>query len=373
MEKTKVVIASVLKPIDDTRMYEKFGLSMAKTNKYDINIIGFASKNIKPHDSMAFHSLGTFPRLSWARLTAPFKVYRKYIKVTPHIIIVNTHELLIVTVLYKIFFGAKIVYDVRENYLKNILHTHVFPKLLRLLIAGWVRFKELLTRPFFDHFILAERIYRDQLSFMPSKAVVIENKYQPLEPAEPVNRPLLTGTIDLIYSGTISKGNGAFEAIAISESLHNIDPAIRLKIVGYCALKADLLELQSAIKDKDFIELIGGDFLVPHQQIVQEIARADFGFVLKKPNNGINDEKLLTRLFEYTANHLPIIMLNNPTWIRFCATYNAAIPVDPDHYNPQQLYERMKSGSFYDTGDTSGSFWQTEEPLLLDSIARLAV
>jgi hypothetical protein len=46
MKKTKVVIASILKPIDDSRMYEKFGLSLEQANEYEINIIGFASKNI---------------------------------------------------------------------------------------------------------------------------------------------------------------------------------------------------------------------------------------------------------------------------------------------------------------------------------------
>ena len=371
MEKTKVVIASVLKPIDDTRMYEKFGLSMAKTNKYDTNIIGFASKNVKPHDSLTFHPLGTFPRLSWARLWAPWKVYRIYLQVKPQLIIANTHEILLVTVLYKIFFGAKIIYDVRENYVKNIMHTTVFPRLLRPMLAAWVRLKELITKPFFNQYLLAEKIYSKQLGFLPDRAVVIENKYKPAEEEQPVQRPALPDTIDLIYTGTISRGNGVFEAIDIATALHELEHTVRLKIVGYCALKPDLKELQEAIQDKDFIELIGGDFLVPHEQIVREIANADFGFVLKKPNNGINDDKILTRLFEYTANHLPIIMLDNPTWIGFCASFNAAIPIDPEQYDPQQLLHQMKKGTFYDVGDTRESYWETEEPHYLQAIQQI--
>lgn len=371
MEKTKVVIASVLKPIDDTRMFEKFGLSMAKTNKYAINIIGFASKNVRSHEGVHFYSLGNFPRLSWSRFWASWKVYRIYLKVKPHIIIANTHELLIVTVLYKIFYGAKIVYDIRENYLKNIRHTAVFPVVFRPFIASWVRFKELLTKPFFDQFLLAERVYRIQLGFLPSTAVVIENKYQSVTPASLSSRPQFPDTLDLVYTGTIARDNGAFEAIAIAKALHQIDSSVRLKIVGYCAIKDDLRDLQEAIQEEDFIELIGGDYLVPHPQIVEEIANADFGFVLKKPNNGINDEKLLTRLFEYTAHHLPIIMLNNPTWINFCNEFNAAIPIDPEHYSPKDLYTHMKEGNFYSKGDTSTSLWSTEEGKFLESMARL--
>jgi len=371
MEKTKVVIASVLKPIDDTRMFEKFGLSMAKTNKYAINIIGFASKNVRSHEGIQFHSLGNFSRLSWSRLRASWKVYRHYLKVKPKILIVNTHELLIVTVLYKIFYGGKIVYDVRENYYRNIRHTRAFSPLVRPFVAIWVRFKERLTKPFFNHFILAERVYQEQMSFLPSSAIVIENKYQSIQPASQVQRPQLPDTIDLIYTGTISRDNGAFEAIAIAKALHEIDAAIRLKIVGYCAIKDDLKDLQAAIKEEDFIELIGGDYLVPHPQIVEEIANADFGFVLKKPNNGINDEKILTRLFEYTANHLPIIMLNNPTWISFCNEFNAAIPIDHEAYDSKALYDTMKHGDFYSKGDTNSSLWSTEEGRFLECIASL--
>ena len=366
MEKTKVVIASVLKPIDDTRMFEKFGLSMAKTSKYAINIIGFASKNVRSHEGIQFHTLGNFPRLSWARYFASWKVYRQYLKVKPNIIIVNTHELLMVTVFFKIIFGAKIVYDIRENYLKNIKYTNTFPPILRPFISAWVRFKEVITKPFFNRFILAERVYRKQLGFLPSSAVVIENKYKALQPSKEVQRPLLPDTIDLVYTG-----NGAFEAIDIAKRLHALNPAIRLRLVGYCALKNDLKDLQDAIKEESFIDLIGGDYLVPHEQIVEEIANADFGFVLKKPNNGINDEKLLTKLFEYTAHHLPIIMLNNPTWIQFCNEFEAGISVDPVNLDAEALLNQMLTGKFYTKGNTQNSLWETEEPKFLDLIGQL--
>ena len=89
MTKKVISIVSVLKPVDDTRNYEKIATSIGNTNKYDINIIGFTSKNAKPHDSIIFHSLGTFPRLSWSRVYAPFKVYKYYLKVKPDAIFNN--------------------------------------------------------------------------------------------------------------------------------------------------------------------------------------------------------------------------------------------------------------------------------------------
>jgi hypothetical protein len=123
--------------------------------------------------------------------------------------------------------------------------------------------------------------------------------------------------------------------------------------------------LKKEIEPYDFIELNGGDHLVPHSEIVEAIQKADFGFVLKKPNNGMNDDKILTRLFEYTANQLPILLLNNPTWVEFCEQFNAAIEVNPQDFNAQELLNKMKNTSFYTQGDTSTSLWNSEKEKLL--------
>jgi glycosyltransferase involved in cell wall biosynthesis len=371
MKKTKIIIASVLKPIDDTRMFEKFGLSIAKANRYEVNIIGFISKNTLTNDSINFYPHGPFSRTSIQRLITPLKIFKIYLKVKPDIIICNTHELLIVTILHRILFGGKIVYDVRENYVKNIRNTSVFHPLLKPLLSAYVRLKELITKPFFNRFILAERVYEDQLKFLPKhKSIIIENKCASL-PVESETVKQASKNITLLYSGTISESNGVFDAINITDELRSLDEAIHLKIIGNCALKKDLLQLKKAIDGKAYIELIGGDYLVPHQQIMQEIRNASFGFVLKKLNNGINDDKLLTRLFEYTANKLPIILLNNPTWVNFCNELNAAAPIDPNDFDPAALLDAMKKYDFYSKGDVSTSLWQSEEVKLLKMLNAL--
>ncbi len=371
MNKTKLLIASTLKPIDDSRMYEKFGVSLVKTNEYEVNIIGFASKNTLTHDSIHFYPHGPFGRMSFDRITSSLKTLKTYIKVKPQIIICNTHELLIVTSIYRILFGGRIIYDVRENYVKNIRNTNVFNPILRPFLAAYVRAKELITKPLFDGFILAERVYTKQLGFVPThKSIVIENKFMPVEVAESESKTN-SENIVLLYSGTISASNGIFEAIEITDQLHQIDSSIRLRIIGYCALRKDLKKLQEAITGKEYIELIGGDFLVPHHQIIQEIKKADFGFVLKKPNNGVNDDKLLTRLFEYSANRLPMIILDNPTWVRFCKEYDAALAINPSQLNPAHLLELMKNSKFYTVGQPEDSLWSTEEHKLISFMKSL--
>ena len=360
MKKTKVVIASVLKPIDDTRMLEKFGLSLAETNKYEVNIIGIESKNTPANSNINFHPLKSFPRLSWARIITKWKVFKIIHKVKPEVLVFNTHELLIVTSLYRILFGSKLYYDIRENYLKNIRHTAVFPSLLRTPLSAWVRFKEWLSRPCITHYILAEKVYAQQLPFIGKKYSVIENKYAPIKGLRTAYRNPDPEHINLLFSGTLSRENGLFEAIELTKKLYALDKSIRLRIVGFCAKKKELEAIKHAISNFDFIELNGGDHLVPHTEIIEAIEKADFGFVMKKANNGTNDEKLLTRLFEYTANQLPLLLVDNPYWVDYCEQFNAALVVKSDH-DPEDLLAQINSATFYDKGDTHTALWSNEK------------
>ncbi len=60
MEQPKLVIASVLKPVTDTRMYEKIGRSIGQTKKYEVNIIGFYRKNLPVELNIKFNPIFNF-------------------------------------------------------------------------------------------------------------------------------------------------------------------------------------------------------------------------------------------------------------------------------------------------------------------------
>ena len=102
MSNTRILLASVLKPVDDTRMYEKLGKAFAKIDKAEIHIAGFHANNVVPEEKIELHPLFNFDRLSYRRFGASLKIWLLLIKVKPEVIIANTHELLIVIILYKI-------------------------------------------------------------------------------------------------------------------------------------------------------------------------------------------------------------------------------------------------------------------------------
>jgi glycosyltransferase involved in cell wall biosynthesis len=170
---------------------------------------------------------------------------------------------------------------------------------------------EHLLAPLFNHFILAEKCYEQELSFIGSKYSVIENKFRPpfANWQAPPPRFPSKGDIRLLYSGTIAEHYGIWEAIEIAEQLHAIDKGVSLTIIGYCA-KPELLEqILVKIKSLPYISIIGGDKLVSHNEILKEISKANVG-LLTYQNNLSTANKIPTKYYEYGSYNLVSICTN---------------------------------------------------------------
>jgi len=367
MKNRRIVLASILKPVDDTRMFEKMALSLSGVNNYQIFVIGYPTKATLTRDqNITQFTLNPFKRISLGRLIAPWQVLKILFKVKPDLLIVNTHELLIVGILNRIFFGGKIIYDIRENYWRNILHTTAFPTPFRFLIACWVRLKEKLAAPLFQGFILAEKTFEKELTFLGNKHVIIENKMR--VPAG-FQRVVSSEKFRLLFSGTLAESTGVFYAIELAKKLHQVDSKVELTIIGFCALQPVSNELRKAIDTQPFISLIGGNQLVPHQEIIAAIAHADFGIIAYPPSYHIENRNP-TKLYEYLACRLPILLQNYPPWVQICEPFPAAITFDFNHIDPDAILSKMKNTKFYQTPPTEVT-WSAEEPALINKVAEI--
>jgi hypothetical protein len=366
IKKRRIVIASVLKPVDDTRMFEKMGQSLAPA--YEVHIIGYPARSTPVSRGIVFHSLPKFKRLSLKRAIAPWQILRMILRLKPSIVIFTTHELLVAAVLAKLILRCHILYDVMENYGRNILHTNAFPLLLRPFLAAWVWIKEWITAPFIDHFILAEAGYQREMKFPAKRTTIIENKFKKPPAIHPRKNANKNSALQLLFSGTISDSTGVFIAIDLAEKLHALRPEIRLTIIGYCALPGTLTRLKAAIATKSFIQLIGGDQLVPHHDILNAIEKADYGIIAYPPNPSTTNS-IPTKLYEYLGSHLPILLIHHTPWTDLCSPYPAAIPFQADHIDPEKMLRLMTSTNFYNILPTD-VYWEHEEQKLLQLLAR---
>jgi glycosyltransferase involved in cell wall biosynthesis len=366
-QRKRIILASVLKPVDDTRMFEKMAISLADSGAYEVTIIGHPSVQKRDYPNIHFIALKNFKRLSLGRLLAPLQVLKETLQVKPEALIINTHELLIVAILNRILFGAKICYDIQENYFRNLLHTSAFPPILKTLLAYWVRLKEKLLVPFFHWSFLAEKGYEKEMHFFGKKYTVIENKV--VVPKAFSRKPKDDSFTTLLFSGTLAESTGVFQAIDLAKKLHGEEVKIRLKIIGYCAQPATQQKIQGVIKGCSYIDLIGGAYLVPHAQILKEIEAADFGIIYYPPS-AHTENAMPTKLYEYAGYRLPILLQNHTPWVAFCSPFQGAIPIDFEHVEPAGILQKMNSSSLYTTPPKNVT-WENESEKLLLAIASL--
>ncbi len=367
MSKKTIAIVSVLKPVTDSRNYGKIGLSIGQTNKYAVNIIGFSAKNADKIKNITFQPVGRFARLQPARLLAPWKIYKKIVKLKPELIIVNTHELLLVMCLYKILFGTKLLYDVQENYYRNIRYTDTFPPLIRILLALYVRGKEKLCAPFVDHFLLAEKSYARDLKFTAGRATIVENKTT-LEPLKEKPKSKKPGAL-FAYTGTIAKNYGIFDAIDFIDRMHRINAEVKLLIAGYCAKKTTWKRVIRLTENKNYVSIEGGISPFPHDRIVEIIKTADFLLLPYHLDRSII-RCIPTKIYEAIALRTPMIIRPNPLWLKLCSRFNACMPCKFEDED-ENFLKLILNRQYYTKGDPEEICWRSEETRLLSVIETL--
>lgn len=365
MKKTKIVIASVLKPADDVRAFEKIGMTLAAEG-HEVYLIGMPATTQVTPPNIHFIELAPFDRLDWQRLAAPFRVFKKVRKVKPEVLIVNTHELLIVAFLNRILFGTKIVYDIQENYYRNIRWTKAFSPFLRTPLALWVRLKEQVLTPFFHGVIVAEKCYQEELPFLLSKAVVIENKS--VLPEGFVRQPSGDKLL-LAFTGTLGESTGVYQAIDLADQLYEKRADTELHILGFCAQPEVLADIMNRCSGKKYIKLVAGKMQLGHSRIMDLVSKAHFG-VVSYPASPHTAGRIPTKLFEYLSARLPILLQQNPPWMELTTPISAAIVTDFHDPDVEGLLREMGSRAFY-TGAVDGFLWKSEEKKLVKLIKSL--
>jgi glycosyltransferase involved in cell wall biosynthesis len=353
IKKRRIVLASVLKPVDDTRMFEKLGVTLAESGDFDVTIIGYPSAVQPANSAIKFISLSRFKRFSLGRFIAPWSILRKINSVQADIVIINTPELLLVGVMSKLFNRHKLIYDVLENYYNNIKYTSAYPRGIRTVLAYWVRLTEVVTAPWVDLFLLAEKGYAHELNFAKPH-IILQNKL-PASLVSQFSRVETRGYSKLIFTGTLAPTTGVFEAIKLCQELYKIDSSFTLKIIGYSAQPEILNQIKKSISDHSFITLTGGDTIVPHTEILKAISTADVGLILY-PINPSTQSSIPTKLYEYLAMKLPILIRHNPESHQLVQSIEAGLVLGehPDYLSIVQL---LKERHFL-PNPTPDDYWE---------------
>ncbi len=343
-------------------MSEKLGASLAAAG-YSVSVIGFESTG-EPPKGLGCHSLEEFSRLSLRRYLARWKVLRKTLSLRPDVFIFSTYELIFQAIFLKVMLGSRIIYDVRENYYRNILYSEGLPFLLRGPLALIVRGIEKIMAPMIDHFFLAERGYEKEFRFHRGAWTVIENKALPL-PGPPVR----LDNLNLVFSGTLSESTGVFRAIHLAEALHARNPDVTLTIAGHAASVAVQQRIRKSAEGKPHVRLVGIETLVPHREIVQLLLRARAGIIAYRPlPHTLNS--VPTKLYEYLTAGLPIICDSGWPWVQRFDAYRPFVYVDFEQPVEDDILGNLDRTTFYPS-PVADAGWDSEVPKLLLAIKNI--
>jgi hypothetical protein len=368
--KPKILIASVLKPVNDVRAYHKIGCSLAQTNKYDVNIIGFNSKKVLVNEKITTYPIYSFNRLSLKRLLAPYKFLIKAFKVKPKLLIVTTPELLQVSYLYKILFGAKLIYDIQENYYLNVKHSTAYSYAIKRMVLLKIRFTEWFSKWFVDHYFLAERIYANQLNFIRNRSyTLIENKVKtPIAYTPKFNIKLTDNQyLRFIISGTLGESYGTIEGVLFYKSFRELYPNSSLTIIGYSASHAYFKDLLKHVHNDNNIQLISDDRPIEHNRIIEEIKKADIALLPYKIDANLKG-RIPTKIYEYIAYNLPMLTPENSGWGELIQPINAGLTANFNNRKAKPILDDLQKMTFYTKSSSNHIFWESEEDKLLSTI-----
>ena len=338
-----VLLASVLKPVDDTRMRDKFAETLLSRPHTQVHVAGRAAQAGRPDhvhggaSRISQHGIFIGSRLSLDRLRAQWRYWQLLRRLGPDLVIVHAPELLPLTLLWQwVAPGRRFLYDIRENYALNVSTQGVYRGLIRRVLARGLRWVEALGARRAHAVLLAEASYATELPFLTSlpahRVLVLENKYQPFAgealPKQPVLLPPPGEALQLLYSGTISELNGIREALELTEALQRLRPGgAFLTVVGFCQQPALLEQLESWAARGIPMRLIGGALPVAHAEIVAAIRGSHLGLALYRPHPS-TERCRPTKLFEYLAHGLPVLIPDNALWKEMVVAHDAGLVIN---------------------------------------------
>ena len=324
MRRKKVVIASVLKPVAEPRVFGRFSVSLCETNKYHLNIIGFCLKIKTIPKGIHFTCIFNRKRTHIFRLLASLKLLKELVRYRPALVIVTTYELLPAAVLAKAWLKYRLIYDIQENYSKNIESNKSLPPGLRSLASWFVRSIEKRSHPLIDHYFLAERAYAFEFPYI-QKFTILENKF-----GGEITKEIKTidpDRINFIISGTITPVYGIETAIRWFLELVKESPGFSLTIWGHVPISSFKRKIEKKVSACPQISLNLSGTPIPHPILLREIRKAD---IVLMPYENIDSirNKVPAKLYECVALCKPILISKNPHWDAVISSYPAGLGID---------------------------------------------
>ena len=217
--------------------------------------------------------------------------------------------------------GKAVVYDVHEDVPRDIMIKHYIPRPLRRLVAAFVGAVEQFASRWYDAIVVTTEDIRKNFAWHPRVALI-----RNLPIAEWYRRsvePRPAAPFRIVYAGSLSVERGIGDLVGAMARLPD-DMDARLTLCGAWS-PSSLEDEVRAMPGFERVDYLGS---LPAPRVPDVLAGADVGVACLHPTNTY-ETSLPTKLFEYMASGLPVIVTNFPLWREIVEASGAGICVPP--------------------------------------------
>jgi len=328
----KVCHITTVHPPFDVRIFHKECKTLAKAG-YEVYLIAQHDKEETVdgvHIIPIPNTRNRFQRI----LLLPIRALNIALNLKADVYHFHDPELLPMGILLKLLSRKKVIYDVHEDYSKQILSKPYIPRILRKSIAYVVKTLEYISSLFFDGIITATDDILRNFSYH-KKAICVKN-FPIIENIQSIIKidNDEKNFFNLIYVGGIAEKRGIIQMV---EALDLVASNKKVKLVLCGEFDPPDLEVKvRSLKGFEKVEYLGW---VDHKKIPELFIKADVGIVCLHPIlNFITG--LPIKLFEYMLAGLPVIASNFPLWKEIVEGNNCGICVNP--LDPKDIAEAIK-------------------------------
>jgi glycosyltransferase involved in cell wall biosynthesis len=319
--KKVVHITSVHSPFD-TRIFHKECRTLKNAN-YDVVLIA-PHKADEIRDGITIKAVegsnGRFSRMT----SLSRQIYRKALDENGDIYHFHDPELIPVGLLLKLR-GKRVVYDVHEHYPRMIKTKEWVPTFFRRTVAFIVNILEIVSSFFFDKIIVVVPYIGNR--FQKKKVVLVRNylldENLKIEPqTDYKDRPMT-----IVYHGSICRERGIEEMVSSIEAV-NKKLSVRLMLIG----RFDTEALEASMNGMAGWKYVDFKGWLDITSILEIAVNARIGLALLHPVP-THIDSLPTKLFEYMAVGIPVVISNIEMWKDIVEKYHCGIVVDPLNIN----------------------------------------
>lgn len=301
----------------DTRVFQKECRSLAKAG-YKVTLIVPHTEDVVV-DGVQIRAV-PLPANGRERLKKTTRdVYKAALRENPDAIFhFHDGELLPYMLLLKLR-GRRVIYDAHEDSPRQMLYQHWIPRPLRRPIGWFMWILEWIAGRMLNHVIAAEPVIADY--FPPHKVSLVRNYPMLEEFAACQTVPYAGRPPHIGFAGGISAVRGVTELVA---ALDNVNAATRLQLAGTFYPK----DLQTKVENMPGWSRVDFKGWIDRTGLMHLLSNVQVGVITRHPIDR-HMSAFPTKLFEYMAAGLPVVVSDLPTIRPIVEKHKCGLLVNP--------------------------------------------